>query len=968
MKKINNYFKIVFLLLIFFSILPARAVDKFAVNLNKAKIISPKFPVDSSPTLLIQKDATYLSEGKKTKIKIDASKYVATGKVSYPAQIKIKISKKDPKTQKDIWLRTSTKTIISQKQAASLFLDLELGSYLSTHNEEFKFELFDEQGLLIQEYNQMFVAENFDPDFEIQNDQDFTACAHGHSMVECVYETLGNIMLKPVSVRDTENFLGRNADGSLVMTVSTLDNNNFKRKKKKSRKKKKPGNKKKGNSNNKAENEGLINPSGITKFGVITSDANHYHGFTEDINRYTFLATSWDGGHPYTNPAAYGNYSAVFGRNNKTSIGSIIAGEDNFTTAYSAVFGRNNTGNSSYSLVAGQDNYVDSSYALVSGKNNEVENAANSLVVGYYNNVNGEYASSVGYSNTIRGKGSHIWGSGITINGEDSFAFGFGNPVSHTVIQGDRKIAFVYGSETLLMVDGVNGSVQIGAGGPNGAALSGFFNGTFVGDGSGLTNLNPLAFSGVIPPEKGGTGIVNTGNFTWGTSNINILNSHNLTMRLQGATEVTLPTNGVLATVDGVETFSNKTLSDTTFINSITISGCTPGDFLLAVSNGVMQCTNFATSVGSVSGAGAIGTNGSIQYKLNGITVGSDALKVSNNGNGLLAQRIETPLIHFPGTSSIATGQLSFSNVIDFDMTVNLDDSFTIPSCTTAGYILVNDITGKFSCVDPSTVVTGSGGNGGTAVGAQFAIQFNNNGSFASDPGFRFENGSLTVRNINAVDNIYLNAGDIWGTANFRGVASFYNELRVRDGNEGVGKILVGDANGAVSWVDASSVFSGGGGNGSVSNGAGLSVAGTNGSIQFNSNGTLAADHSRLQYTNQTLKAQTITAVSMTSRNVVGATVSIDWSQGNQQEINLVQDTTSFAITTDPAGPTTVMMQITHSANVAVKTINWPANFMFSDGAPPILSTAANAIDFVSCFYNPNAGGTYFCQASYNFF
>ena len=977
MRNFYNYFKIVFLLLFVIGNCPVLAVENFTVGFDQARVIPAKFKLASSPTLYVQKEGTYLSEGKSTKIKIDASKYFTANskKITYPTQVRIKVSKTDPKTLQEIWLRTSSKTVISLKHSSSLFLDLDLGSFLSDYSEEFSFKLYDARGNFIEEYNQVFTAEDFNPDFAINLDQDFSSCARGENTIECIYEALGNIMFKPVSVRNTENYFARNSDGSLVMSVSTLDERNFKRRKKNGARKNKPsrGGKKGGGS--KKSDEDLVDTKGITKFSTITSNASHYHGYTEHTGQYSMFGTSWDATHAYKNPAAYGNYSAVFGRNNKTSIGSIIAGEDNFTTSYSAVFGRGNTGNSSYSLIAGQDNYVDSSYALVSGKNNEVENAANSLVVGYYNNVNGEYASAVGYSNKIQGRGSHIWGSGITVNGEDSFAFGFGNTLNHTVINGDRKIAFVYGTETLLLVDGVNGSVQIG--GSNGGSLSGFFNGTFVGDGSGLYNLNPSAFSGVVSPLKGGTGVANTGTFGWGGSSVNIINNHNLTMRLQAGTDITLPVTGTLSTLNGVETFTNKTLDNATFTSSLKVLSCSLGDFLLATENGVMQCTDFAAALGngssSITALGdngsssitALGDNGSIQYKLNGVLAGSNALKVSNNGNGLLATRIETALIHFPGTTSRATGQLSFSNLIDFDMTVNMDDSFTIPTCTTAGYILINDALGKFSCVDPSTVLTGS--NGSTAAqGAQNAIQLNRNGSFSSDPDFRFENGSLVVKNIMGVENIFLSSADIMGTANFRGRTYIHNELRILDGNEGAGKVLVGDVNGTVSWVDASSIFTGSSGNGS--NGVGLAAAGFNGSIQFNTGGALDADHTRLQYKDDTLKAQAITAVTMTARNVAGATVAIDWSQGNQQELRLSQSTTTISVVVNPAGPTTVMMQIVHDPSVGVKTINWPANFMFSDGAPPILSTQSNAIDFVSCFYNSNGAGTYFCQASYNFF
>jgi hypothetical protein len=992
----NNYLKIVFLLLLVINSCPAYAESQFTVGFDQERIISAKFKSDISPVLYVKKDDTYVSPGKFTKIKIDASQYLQAKGFTYPTSLRIEFYKLGLDGN-ETWLRTSTKLVTSLPHASKLFLDLDLGSFLSKYNEEFVIRLYDPQGTLIQEYNQIFTAEDFNPDFKLNLDQDFTPCISKENIAECIYSVIGRIMIKQVPSNQTENYFARNNDGSLVMTVPTIKDSNFVRKKKKGNKKKNPGT---GKVNNNPVDEGSESKKGIGKFSTLTSDANHYHGYTEHLSKYTFLATSWDPAHPYKNPSLYGNYSAVFGRNNKTSNSSIIAGEDNFTTTYSAVFGRTNTGNSSYSLIAGQDNYVNSSYALVSGKNNEVENAAGSLVVGYKNDVNGEYASAVGHVNKIDGQGSHIWGSGITVNGDNSFAFGFGNTTNPTIITGDKKVAFVYGTETLMIIDGVNGSVSFG-GGVNGAGLtgnfSGTFNGSFFGDGSGIRNLDPDSFSGPVAPESGGTGISNNGNFTWGSSDINIINDHNLVIRLQADTDIIFPTSGILSTRNGTEILENKTLNNATlgpnltfvpgttatndfsfqdlvtfngpvvFNNTVTVSNCSLGDFLLTTSNGTLQCTNFASVVAAASTLNPVGTNGSIQYKFNGVMAGSDALKVTNNGNGLYASILEAPRLIFPGVGFIM-GDASFSDDIDFVNSVVLNDSFTIPSCTTPGFILVNDAAAKFSCVDPSTIITSSSGNG-TAAGIENAIQFNQNGSFAADVDFRFENGNLVVRNIVGVENISLNTADILGYANFRGVVSFHNELRFIDGNEGNGKILVGDANGSVSWVDPATLFSPMTGNGSGSNGSSLTVAGTNGSIQFNTGGALAADHLRLQYTNLTFKAQAITGITMPIKNAP-ATVSINWSEGNQQEIRLTQNNTIINISLNPAGPTTVMMQLVHNTNIGVKTITWPANFKFSDGAPPILSTQANAIDFVSCFFNPTngSGGTYYCQASYNFF
>jgi hypothetical protein len=58
--------------------------------------------------------------------------------------------------------------------------------------------------------------------------------------------------------------------------------------------------------------------------------------------------------------------------------------------------------------------------------------------------------------------------------------------------------------------------------------------------------------------------------------------------------------------------------------------------------------------------------------------------------------------------------------ILIFENTLMLNGGFLIPSCTTPNYILTNNGSGHFTCVDPNTII--SGGNGGSAVGANYAI------------------------------------------------------------------------------------------------------------------------------------------------------------------------------------------------------------------------------------------------------
>lgn len=64
------------------------------------------------------------------------------------------------------------------------------------------------------------------------------------------------------------------------------------------------------------------------------------------------------------------------------------------------------------------------------------------------------------------------------------------------------------------------------------------------------------SYSGVVPPDKGGTGIANNA-----SSTLTINGSFGTTLTVTGATSVTLPTTGTLATLAGSETFTNKTLT-----------------------------------------------------------------------------------------------------------------------------------------------------------------------------------------------------------------------------------------------------------------------------------------------------------------------------------------------------------------------------------------------------------------------
>jgi len=72
----------------------------------------------------------------------------------------------------------------------------------------------------------------------------------------------------------------------------------------------------------------------------------------------------------------------------------------------------------------------------------------------------------------------------------------------------------------------------------------------------------------IISPTYGGTGVNNGSNSLTLSGNLTYTGGHTLELVTTAATSVTLPTTGTLATLDGVETLTNKTLNAPTINNA----------------------------------------------------------------------------------------------------------------------------------------------------------------------------------------------------------------------------------------------------------------------------------------------------------------------------------------------------------------------------------------------------------------
>ena len=94
-----------------------------------------------------------------------------------------------------------------------------------------------------------------------------------------------------------------------------------------------------------------------------------------------------------------------------------------------------------------------------------------------------------------------------------------------------------------------------------------------------------------------------------------------------------------------------------------------------------------------------------------------------------------------------------------------------------------------------------------------------------------------------------------------------------------------------------------------------------------------------------------------------GSTINIDASQGNMFKVTLGGNRTVAAPTNQADG---------QSINIHIKqdgtgnrTLTWNATYKWPSGVAPVLSTAANALDVVSCTYNSDIG--WICTATRNF-
>jgi hypothetical protein len=233
---------------------------------------------------------------------------------------------------------------------------------------------------------------------------------------------------------------------------------------------------------------------------------------------------------------------------------------------------------------------------------------------------------------------------------------------------------------------------------------------------AGTTGLTPgtattgaITLAGILIGANGGTGVANTGKTITLGGSLTLSGAHDLTLTQTGATNVTLPTTGTLATLAGAETLTNKTINGSNNTlqsianSSLTNSSVTYNGVTVALgASGTITAVTTAAATFNNSGSGdASGTtfDGSTARTISYNTLGASPLAGSTSFTtaGTITQ----------GTwnaTAIANNYLANSSITINGSSVSLGGSVTVTATASNALTIGTGLSG--SSYNGSTAVT----------------------------------------------------------------------------------------------------------------------------------------------------------------------------------------------------------------------------------------------------------------------
>jgi hypothetical protein len=182
------------------------------------------------------------------------------------------------------------------------------------------------------------------------------------------------------------------------------------------------------------------------------------------------------------------------------------------------------------------------------------------------------------------------------------------------------------------------------------------------------------ALSGTLGPANGGTGVANNAAMT-------VTGSGNFayTRTLTGATNVTFPTTGTLATLAGSETFTNKTLTSPTLttpvlgtpssgnVGACTVDGTNLVGYRAIPKSGAAKTTSYTLTTGDVGEFIQLDSGGSVVVP-DATFASGDAVVIYNNTSGSVTLTMNVTTAYVAGTatdrSTITLAPVGIANIL----------------------------------------------------------------------------------------------------------------------------------------------------------------------------------------------------------------------------------------------------------------------------------------------------------------